>query len=118
MGNQYAYVAVFAVAGAAFVIAALIAARMLRPSRPSRAKFTPYECGIVPLGDARHQFNFRYYLLALLFLLFDAQAAYLFPWAIRVGKLGLYAFLEMAIFLGITALGLAYAWRKGGLRWE
>ena len=118
MGNQYAYVAVFALVGVVFVIAALIAAWVLRPSRPSPAKRTPYECGIVPVGDAQVQFNIRYYVFALLFVIFDVEAAYLYPWAVQVGRLGAYALVEMAIFLGILGFGLAYAWRKGGLRWE
>jgi NADH-quinone oxidoreductase subunit A len=118
VGNQYAYITVLALAGAGFVVAALLAGRVLRASGPYRADSTPYECGIPPTGDARGQFSFRYYLLALLFLLFNVQAAYLFLWAIRVGKLGLYAFLEMVVFLGIIGFGLAYVWRKGGLRWE
>ena len=118
MGNQYAYVAVFALVGVVFVIITLIAAWVLRPARPSPAKATPYECGIVPVGDAWNQFNIRYYIFALLFLLFDVEAAYLYPWAVRVGKLGLYAVVEMAIFLGIIGFGLAYAWRKGSLQWE
>ena len=118
MDNQYAYVVVFALVGAAFVIATLVVAWALRPSRPSREKLTPYESGIVPTGDAWGQFNVRYYIFALLFVLFDVESAYLVPWAVRVGKLGLFAVAEMAIFLAILAFGLAYAWRKGLLRWE
>jgi len=118
MGHQYAYVAVFALVGVVFVIITLIVAWILRPARPSRAKSTPYECGIVPIGDAWNQFNIRYYIFALLFVLFDIEAAYLYPWAVRVGKLGLYALVEMVIFLGIIGFGLGYAWRKGGLQWE
>jgi len=116
--NQYAYVAVFALVGVAFLIIALIAAWVLRPSRPSDAKSTPYECGIIPTGDAWNRFNPRYYIFALLFLLFDVEAAYLYPWAVRVGKLGPYAVVEMVIFLLILAFGLGYAWREGTLRWE
>lgn len=118
MGNQYAYVVVFTLVGAAFVIAALTVAWALRPSRPSGEKSVPYESGIVPIGDAWGQFNIRYYIYALLFVLFDVEAAYLYPWAVRVGKMGLYAVVEMAIFLAIVGFGLGYAWRKGLLRWE
>jgi NADH-quinone oxidoreductase subunit A len=116
--KQYAYVAVFVLVGVVFAIATLVVAWVLRPSRPSRAKSTPYECGIIPVGDAWNQFNIRYYIFALLFVLFDVEAAYLYPWAVRVGKLGTYALVEMIIFLGIIGFGLGYAWRKGGLRWE
>ncbi len=118
MDHQYGYVAVFAAVGVVFVVAALVTAWLLRPHRPSREKTTPYECGIVPTGDAWGQFNIRFYVVALLFVLFDVEAGYLYPWAVRVGKLGAYALVEMLVFLGILAFGLAYAWRKGGLRWE
>ncbi len=117
-GHQYAYVAVFALVGIALLVIALTTAWVLRPRRPSRAKMTPYECGIIPSGDAWNQFNIRYYLYALLFVLFDVEAAYLYPWAVRVGKLGSYALVEMAVFLAILGFGLGYAWRKGALRWE
>jgi NADH-quinone oxidoreductase subunit A len=118
MGNQYAYVAVFTLVGVVFLIVALTAAWVLRPRRPSKAKYMPYECGIVPEGDAWNQLNPRYYIFALLYLLFDVEAAYLYPWAIRVGKLGAYAVVEMFIFLAVLAFGLGYAWREGGLKWE
>lgn len=118
MDNQYGYVAVFTLVGAVFLIAALVVAWILRPHRPSPAKYLPYECGITPTGDAWNQFNPRYYIFALLFLLFDVEAAYLYPWAVRVAKLGLYALVEMLIFLSIIGFGLGYAWRKGSLRWE
>jgi NADH-quinone oxidoreductase subunit A len=118
VNNEYAYVVAFAAVAVVFVAAVLTLARVLRPNRPSPNKSMPYECGIVPEGDAWDAFNFRYYILALLFVLFDVEAAYLYPWAIRVGALGTYALVEMAIFIGILAFGLGYAWRKGGLRWE
>lgn len=118
MDNQYGYVAVFTAVGIAFVIITLIAAWVLRPYRPSQGKSTPYECGILPVGDAWGQFNIRFYVIALLFVLFEVEAAYLYPWAVRVGKLGAFALIEMLIFLGILSFGLAYAWRKGGLKWE
>ena len=118
MNGQYAYVVIFALVGIAFVIVTLVAAWALRPSRPSREKLIPYESGIIPTGDAWGQFNVRYYIYALLFVLFEVESAYLYPWAVRVGKLGAYAVVEMAIFLAIVAIGLAYAWRKGLLQWE
>jgi NADH-quinone oxidoreductase subunit A len=118
LDNQYAYVVVFALVGAAFVGATLVMAWALRPHRPSPQKRIPYESGIVPVGDAWGLFNVRYYIFALLFVLFDVETAYLFPWAIRVGKLGQLAVIEMALFLAILAFGLAYAWRKGLLTWE
>ena len=77
-----------------------------------------YECGIIPTGDAWRQFNIRFYIIALLFVLFDVEAAYLYPWAVRVKHLGVYALVEMLLFLAILGFGLGYAWRKGGLTWE
>lgn len=118
MNGQYAYVVVFALVGIAFVMITLMVAWAIRPSRPSREKLIPYESGIIPVGDAWGQFNIRYYVYALLFVLFDVESAYLYPWAVRVGKLGSYAVVEMAIFLAILGFGLAYAWRKGLLQWE
>lgn len=118
MLDQYAYVAVFVSVSVAFVAVVLTIARLLRPCRPSPAKSESYECGIAPVGEAWDQFNVRYYMFALLFALFDVEAAYLYPWAIRVGKLGTFAFIEMAIFIGVLAFGLGYAWRKGALQWE
>ncbi len=118
MDLQYGYVAIFTAGGIFFVVAALVTAWALRPHRPSRGKSTAYECGIIPVGDAWRQFNIRFYIVALLFVLFDVEAAYLYPWAVRVGALGSYALVEMLIFLAILGFGLAYAWRKGGLRWE
>jgi len=118
MDNQYGYVAIFAIVGIAFVIITLILAWVLRPHRPSPEKATPYECGIIPTGDAWGQFNVRFYIIALLFVLFDVEAAYLYPWAVRVKQLGAFALIEMLIFLGLLGFGLAYAWRKGGLKWE
>jgi NADH-quinone oxidoreductase subunit A len=118
VGNAYGYIVVFGAVGIAFVAIAFTAARLLRPYRPSPTKAESYECGIVPIGDAWQQFNIRYYIYALLFVLFEVEAAYLYPWATRVGKLGTFAFVEMAIFIAILAFGLGYAWRKGGLRWE
>jgi len=118
MDNQYAYVVVFALVGVVFLIIALVMAWILRPSHPSKAKSMPYECGIIPTGDAWNQFNPRYYIFALLFLLFDVEAAYLYPWAVRGGRLGSYAVVEMLIFLLMLAFGLGYAWREGVLKWE
>ena len=118
MDNQYSYVAMFAAVGVAFIVVALVAAWILRPNRPSAKKSTAYECGIIPTGDAWRQFNIRFYIIALLFVLFDVEAAYLYPWALQVKQLGGYALVEMLLFLAILGFGLGYAWRKGGLKWE
>ncbi len=89
-----------------------------RPRRPYEKKQSPYECGIAPTGDARVQFVPRYYIYAMLFLAFDVEALFLFPWALVYDKLGLYAFVEMLLFIVILVVGLVYAWAKGALEWR
>lgn len=115
--SQYTIVAVFFVIGLAFLIAILVISRLIRPSKPHDAKLTTYECGMEPVGEAWGQFNIRYYIFALLFVLFDVEAAFIFPWALKLGELKLFAFVEMLVFLAILAVGLIYAWRKGMLEW-
>ena len=117
ISGQYAIFVIFAILGLVFLVALLLLSRFLRPSRPSAEKLSTYECGIPPVGESWGQFNIRYYIFALLFILFDVEAAYIFPWALKLGQLKLYAFGEMLIFLAILAVGLIYAWRKGALEW-
>ncbi len=117
MASQYSIVVVFFFIGLAFLAALLFLSRLLRPNRPHPAKLTTYECGIPPVGQSWGQFNIRYYIFALLFVLFDVEAAYIFPWALKLGQLKMFAFVEMLIFLVILAFGLVYAWRKGDLEW-
>ena len=90
----------------------------VRPSKPDPVKSEIYECGMETIGGRWVQFNFRYYLYALLFLLFDVTAVFIYPWAIRLKTLGVYALLELLAFVGILTLGWAYAWRKGALEWR
>ncbi len=90
----------------------------IRPRKPSLVKSEIYECGMETIGGRWVQFNFRYYLYALLFLVFDVTVIFIYPWAIQVRSLGLFAFLEITAFILILALGWAYAWRKGALEWK
>ena len=90
----------------------------VRPSKPDPVKSEIYECGMETIGGRWVQFNFRYYLYALLFLLFDVTAVFIYPWAVRLKTLGAYALLELLAFVGILTLGWAYAWRKGALEWR
>ena len=110
--------AVFGVVGFAFVGGTLFLARLARPSAPNPDKLETYECGPLPVGDAWRQFNMHYYLFALLFVVFDVEAAFLFPWALAFRKVGLYAVVEMLIFVALLMLGWAYAWRRGAMEWE
>ena len=114
----YLPIAVFTIAGFAFVGIALIMARLLRPSAPNPTKLETYECGPPPVGEAWQQFNLHYYLFALLFVVFDVEAVFLFPWAMAFKSIGAYAVAEMIIFVGLLGVGLAYAWRRGAIEWE
>ena len=101
-----------------FVAAGLLVAWLLRPRRPYPGKVAPYECGEEPVGDAWVRFNVRFYVIALIFLVFDVEVVFLLPWALVFRDLGLFGFLEMAVFLGILLVGFAYVWVKGDLDWD
>ncbi|WP_030144555.1 NADH-quinone oxidoreductase subunit A [Glycomyces sp. NRRL B-16210] len=122
--SDYAVFGVLLLAGFAFVAAAMAANRVLRPSAPSAAKGENYECGVDPDPGAGHvgrdwaQVQIRYYVYAFLFVLFAVEAVFLFPWATVFREFGAPAAAEMGLFVGVLALGLAYAWRKGVLRWR
>jgi len=121
LGNEYfeSYSTLIglAVAGVGLVAAAIIAARIIAPRRQIPEKLTTYECGIDPVGEGWSQSQIRYYIYAFLFVIFDVESVFLFPWAVVFEQLGIQAVVEMAIFIGILALGLVYAWRKGVLKW-
>lgn len=91
---------------------------MLAPYRPDEAKNSPFECGFEAFEDARMKFDVRYYLVAILFIIFDLEIAFLFPWAIVLADIGLFGILAMGIFLGILVIGFIYEWKKGALEWE
>lgn len=102
-----------AVAGAA-IGASLIVARQ----KPDPEKLSPYECGFDAFDDARRRFDVRFYLVSLLFIIFDLEVAFLFPWAISLGQIGLFGFWSMVLFLAVLTVGFAYEWRKGALEWD
>jgi NADH-quinone oxidoreductase subunit A len=91
---------------------------ILGPAKPYRSKLLPYESGIVPVGPARKRFSVRFYLTAMLFIIFDVEAVFFYPWAVVLHQLRWYGVIEMLIFIAILAVALAYIWRKGGLEWE
>jgi NADH-quinone oxidoreductase subunit A len=104
---------------AVFIPAVLVAiAYLAGPKRPTPKKNTPFESGIEPVGDAHRRFSVKFFLVALLFLVFDVEAVFIFPWAVLFRNLGWFGFIEMAIFLIILIIGLYYVWRKGALEWE
>ena len=114
--QAYFTVAVFMAAAVAMVGLMLGVGRLLRPVRPQEQKYITYESGVDPLGGWG-QAHVRYYLYALLFVMFDVEAVFIFPWAVRLEALGVFGLVEMMIFIAILGLGLVYAWRKGVLRW-
>ena len=116
--QDYITVAVFAGFGALLVAAAVGVGWLLRPSRPVGHQGAAYECGIDPVGSGWSQTQIRYFIFALLFLIFDVEAVYIFPWAVRLESLGVFALVEMVIFIVILLAGLVYAVRKGVLKWE
>ena len=118
MLENYLPVFIFIVVGIAFGVLPILAGWSLAPSRPNSEKLSPYECGFEAFEDARMKFDVRYYLVAILFILFDLEIAFLFPWAIVLKEIGLFGFVAMMIFLGILVVGFIYEWMKGALEWE
>ncbi len=114
--QAYLAVAVFVAAGFGMVGLMLGAGRLVRPTRPQAQKYITYESGVDPLGGWG-QVNVRYYIYALLFVMFDVEAVFIFPWALRVEAFGLFGLVEMTIFITVLVFGLAYAWKKGVLKW-
>ena len=115
--QQYATVLGVLVAGVGLVAVAFTAARVISPRGKAPARFTTYECGIDPVGEGWSQSQVRYYVFGFLFVIFDVESVFLFPWAGIFERLGYQSVVEMGIFIGILAIGLLYAWRKGVLRW-
>jgi NADH-quinone oxidoreductase subunit A len=116
--KDYGFVGLFFILGIAFVAAALIVSWLLRPRDPSAAKAAVYECGEIPKGCSRVQFNVSYYLVALLFVIFDIEVLFLVPWAVVFRELGLVPYIEMMVFIVILIFGLIYAWKKGVFEWQ
>jgi len=117
--DNYAAVLLATVIGTILVATALIGTRVLAPFSSSRQKYQTYECGMVPAGrPVRTQVHVRYYLFAILFLIFDVEAVFLFPWAVTFVRIGQAAFYEMVLFIVVLGAGLAYAWKKGVLQWR
>jgi NADH-quinone oxidoreductase subunit A len=118
MLTEFGRVLIFLIVGVVFVAGGLIVAWLLRPHRPYPSKLTTYECGETPVGDTRVRFNIRFYVVALIFLIFDVEVVFLFPWATVYKQLGWFAFWEMIVFLAILFVGYAYVWRNGDLDWD
>ncbi|KYP81465.1 NADH-quinone oxidoreductase subunit A [Ferroacidibacillus organovorans] len=116
--NAFIFLLVFLVLAIALPIGALaVLGPLLRPSKPSKAKNATYESGLEPIGDARSRYNVRYYLFALMFVIFDVEIIFLYPWAVSYHTLGVFGYVEMMIFVVLLLIGLMYAWRKKVLEW-
>ena len=118
MLENYIPILVFLIIGVLFGIVPMLAGFLLGPRRPDSEKLSPYECGFEPFEDSRMKFDVRYYLVAILFIIFDLEIAFLFPWAVVLDQIGLFGFLAMMLFLAILVIGFIYEWKKGALEWE
>ena len=118
MIHQYFPILMFLVTGLVVGGAALAAGSLLAPNKPDSKKLSPYECGFEAFEDARMKFDVRYYLVAILFIIFDLEIAFLFPWAVVLDDIGLFGFLSMVLFLLVLVVGFIYEWMKGALEWE
>ncbi len=117
MQTEWIYIGLFLIVGAFIPAAAIILSAILSPRKPNPIKESTYECGIETVGENWVQFKAQYYVFALIFLVFDVETVFLFPWAVSLNQLGLFAVVEGIIFIGILMAGLVYAWRKGMLEW-
>ena len=118
MLENYFPVLLFICVGLAVGIVPLALGKILGPNRPDAEKLSPYECGFEAFEDARMKFDVRYYLVAILFILFDLEIAFMFPWAIVLKEIGTFGFVSMMIFLAVLVVGFVYEWMKGALEWE
>ena len=116
--EPYLPVLLFILVGIAVGVGPMLLGALIGPHRPDAQKLSPYECGFDAFEDARMQFDVRYYLVAILFILFDLEIAFLFPWAVSLKEIGFFGFMAMMIFLAILVLGFIYEWMKGALDWE
>ncbi len=118
MLENYLPILIFMIIGGLLGMAVPLIGYLLGPKRPNPEKTSPYECGFPPFGDARMPFDVRYYLVAILFIIFDLETAFLVPWAVIFRKIGWFGLASMGIFLGLLVVGFIYEWKKGALEWE
>ena len=118
MLENYFPILLFILVGLAIGVVPVVLGKLVSPSRPDAEKNSPYECGFEAFEDARMKFDVRYYLVAILFILFDLEIAFLFPWAVVVREIGMAGFVAMVVFLGVLIVGFIYEWAKGALEWE
>ena len=116
--REYLPILIFLVIAVGLTVVMLSASLILAKQKPDSEKLSPYECGFEAFDDARRQFDVRFYLVSILFIIFDLEVAFLFPWAVTLGKIGVFGFWSMMIFLGVLTVGFIYEWKKGALEWE
>jgi NADH-quinone oxidoreductase subunit A len=116
--QSYLPILILMLAGTVFAVGSLLVGSLVRPSRPYHAKLMPYESGAPTFSDARAKFPMRYYIIAMLFVIFDIETVFLYPWAIIFKELGLFGLVEMLLFIAILLVGYFYAWKKGALEWD
>jgi NADH-quinone oxidoreductase subunit A len=117
MPSEYIPIAIFVVVATGFALFTLVVSTVLHPVKYNKVKLEPYECGIEPVTDARDRYSIRYYLVAMLFVIFDVETVFMFPWAVIFNKLMLFGLIEMLVFIFILVVGYYYAWQKGALEW-
>ena len=118
MRNEWLYIGIFLIIGVIVPIVPLVFSRLVAPRKPNPIKQSTYECGIETVGDSWVQFKAQYYIFALVFLVFDVETVFLFPWALSIRQFPLFVVMEGVLFISILVAGLVYAWRKGMLEWE
>jgi len=116
--RDYFPILVFIAIAGAIAVAMVAGSLLVARQRPDTAKLSPYECGFEPFSDSRIRFDVRYYLVAILFIIFDLEVAFLFPWAVSLADLGTFGFWSMVVFLAVLTIGFVYEWKKGALEWE
>jgi len=118
MLRAYIPILLFVVIATGFAIFTLVVSRLVSAEKSNPVKLQPYECGIEPLTDARDRYSIRYYLIAMLFVIFEVETIFMFPWAVALDRLAVFGLIEMLVFLFILIVGYFYAWRKGALEWQ
>lgn len=118
MIRDYLPIVIMLILSSGFAVFTLVVAFFLSPRKPDRVKDAPYECGVDPVGDARLRHSIRFYVVAMLFIIFDLETVFLYPWAVTFRQLGLFGLVEMLVFIAILMVGLLYVWRRGALDWS
>jgi NADH-quinone oxidoreductase subunit A len=116
--REYLPIVIFIGVAIALAVVIVLASFLVARQNPDSEKLSPYECGFEPFADARSKFDVRFYLVSILFIIFDLEVAFLFPWAVSLGAIGLFGFWSMIVFLAVLTVGFIYEWKKGALEWE